>query len=278
MLPDPIYSPPDDVSDPVKSFSEGSLGAGFVPLGLKEALLDLNKYEMFPLHVFVDSDLSSSRLEKLAEHVEEIAQKATTIFTLGDDEASWYPLVTQVLSFENTTTPMFPYRFRTPELLLEQALNGSKPYSLSPFNDATAESMIPCCFVEVKSPTGSYFEAQVQGTEVSLATLKNISQMRPASGKPESEHSIGAGSGQSIKPLPFITVVGHEWSLHWIYKRRDKNTVNAIGPISIGGMSTRFSIYKLVNSIGKLRHWLEGEYGAWAKEWYGEGFSDDSEL
>lgn len=91
--------------------------------------------------------------------------------------------------------------------------NENKSYNLSPFDETSSGCMIPFCFVQVKFPAGYYFEAQVQGIEVSLATLKNITQVHSSVDPEDWVREV-----KPIMPLPFIIAVGHEWFLHWIYR------------------------------------------------------------
>ncbi|KAK6498842.1 hypothetical protein TWF481_011414 [Arthrobotrys musiformis] len=153
--------------------------------------------------------------------------------------------------------------------------NKAQSYNLSPFDSERAVDIIPCCFVQVEPFSGGYLEAQVQGTELSMATLRNLMQVRSTLGVPDPEGQLVGSSPMDLKPLPFITVVGQIWSLHWAYKRED-NTIDIIGPVNIGGTYSYGSIYKLVNAIAKLKDWLETEYGVWVKKWYSECFAQES--
>lgn len=120
--------------------------------------------------------------------------------------------------------------------------------------------------IEVKSPATTYYEAQVQATEATVATINNLLDVQKQIMKRGVKYD-----GIDMLPFPFITVVGHEWSLHWIYHRDSRDggrpKMDVIGPCSLGGTQDRTNAFKPMNSIQKLKTWMGSEYSGWVKRW-----------
>ncbi|KAK6523322.1 hypothetical protein TWF281_001301 [Arthrobotrys megalospora] len=132
--------------------------------------------------------------------------------------------------------PRFPTRYQTKRVDFSLQFNpGDEEYRtfyeiherkyplspLSPFKDPTVKYTIPAMMIEVKAPGVDYFEAQYQAT---LATIPSINHRKVTS--IQGRFDAAAGTSQEREPdlpLPFLTVIGHGWSLHWYIKMWPEN-------------------------------------------------------
>ncbi|RVD89382.1 uncharacterized protein DFL_000393 [Arthrobotrys flagrans] len=121
--------------------------------------------------------------------------------------------------------------------------------TLSPFHDSSATNAILCALVEVKSPIGSFFDAQLQAAEASIAAINHMVAVRNRVLEIELRNeSAELVEPIPLRPVPFLVVIGHQWSLHWAYRNSDNKTF-IIGPVSIGDTSSFLGCFKVMNAI-----------------------------
>lgn len=182
------------------------------------------------------------------------------------------------LTFDRADSTFLPF--------YEEIANRAIGMPMGPTTDPLEQDSVVGCMVEVKSENGSYLDALMQLAISSFANIKLVDlntavktpvDSRFPNGSADSQSSQSQDQSSAQLPFPSISVVGHEWSLHWIFKK-DEGTLIVAGPFPMGTTKTFLDICSLVKSINGLKMWLRSSYWPWLESRYRVRFPTEMSL
>ncbi|KAK6529168.1 hypothetical protein TWF694_004381 [Orbilia ellipsospora] len=297
-----------DINGMIANSSTNSLNREFIPPCLKERLEKDVKFDrIHPENIMEDQRnrlISAAEALRLYLEVTKIVQIAEQVEESGVGREGWSTVVEAILQMEvrnerldmqardpfadelvlSKSRRICPELFpelsdRTATESIDYVLSYNSENSgcerfyrefqakhpltkLSPFNDG-GTPMIPALMVAMREQGGDSVAAHYQCALATVASVYHQITFNQSIMGPKFKER-----GFSYIPVPFLTVIGHNWNVHWMYQEETGKSV-VIGSGVMGATSSLLEAVKLVSNLQNLRYMLGFVYWMYVHSVFG---------